>query len=262
MYRKDDEMKKCLNVLTILFFMSNIPLLFAQDNLSSREEERQKIISELTYHLNTKSTCTQTLIWDDSGSTANLDGYFFIPSVGQSEFIIGGYASQEESLAGGCITTVSESNNNPQGTPDLLLEPSDLEMIWKDKGSGAKKDGSMWKAISLDSDYVCLGNVPQLGYNKPNISNYRCVLSRLTEKILVNTIVWSDKGSGADVDVTMFRLPNTGSFTTVASHTNRTETYDLKKGPSSVTDLKNVDARLSERIKEIESDQIVIELRQ
>jgi hypothetical protein len=58
--------------------------------------EREIIIKELTYRLDTKFTCTQTLNWDDSGSGADLDGYFYIPSINQSEYIIGGYATQKE----------------------------------------------------------------------------------------------------------------------------------------------------------------------
>jgi len=37
-------------------------------------------------------------------------------------------------------------------------------MIWKDKGSGATKDGSMWQAIPPDNNYRCLGNISQLGH--------------------------------------------------------------------------------------------------
>jgi len=38
------------------------------DFSSIEEQERRQIISELTYHLDIKQTCDQTLSWDDSGS--------------------------------------------------------------------------------------------------------------------------------------------------------------------------------------------------
>ncbi len=39
-----------------------------KSGLSSIEaQERAQIISELTFHLDTKQVCTQKLIWDDSG---------------------------------------------------------------------------------------------------------------------------------------------------------------------------------------------------
>ncbi|MEE8233767.1 MAG: Vps62-related protein, partial [Gammaproteobacteria bacterium] len=144
-------------------------------------QERLQIIKELTYRLDTKFSCNLNLNWDDGGSGADLDGYFFIPSVGQSEYIIGGLASQKRTSPKNCVITVSEPTNNPKGTPRLLASPIDWKQIWKDKGSGAKKDGSMWEAIPPDSNYRCLGSIPQLGYNKPNIPNYRCVHKSLTE---------------------------------------------------------------------------------
>ena len=201
-------------------------------------QERLQIIKELTYRLDTKLTCNLNPSWDDVGSGADLDGYFFIPSVSQSEYIIGGLASQNNSSKN-CVTTVSEAENNPYNIPRLLAPPVDWRMIWKDTGSGSKKDGSMWEAVPPSSDYRCLGSIPQLGYNKPNILNYRCVHSSLTEKVVTNSIAWSDIGSGADADATMFRLPNTGTFVTVPAKTRNTEAYDLNPNPFK-TPEKNV----------------------
>ena len=217
-------------------------------------QERLEIIKELTYRLDTKSTCTLNPSWDDAGSDAYLDGYFFIPSVGQSEYIIGGLASQKKNSPKNCVLTVSEPTNNPEGTPRLLASPIDWKQIWKDKGSGAKKDGSMWEAIPPDSNYRCLGSIPQLGYNKPNVPNYRCVHSSLTEKVVTNSIAWSDKGSGADVDATMFRLLNTGTFTTVAIRLNQTEAYDLNANATGKPDPRIVESILSKRMVQIKAD--------
>jgi hypothetical protein len=219
------------------------------------EEERRQIISDLTYRLDTKFTCAQTLNWDDGGSGADLDGYFYIPSAGQSEYIIGGYATQKKSSSNSCVLTVSEPPNNPQGTPRLLIAPIDWKMIWKDKGSGARKDGSMWEAIPPDSNYRCLGSISQLGYDqKPNLPNYRCVHSSLTDKVVANSIIWSDKGSGADKEVTIFRLPNTSSFITVPARISKIKAYDLKANASGEPDPQIVDAILSKRMKEIKTD--------
>jgi len=51
---------------------------------SVEEIERQKIITELSYRLETKLTCKQKLIWTDKGSGADLDGFFFTPSAESS----------------------------------------------------------------------------------------------------------------------------------------------------------------------------------
>jgi hypothetical protein len=225
------------------------------DLATIEKEERRQIISELTYRLNTSLTCNQTLNWDDGGSGADLDGYFYMPSAGKSEFIIGGYATQKERSAKNCVMSVSEPSDNPQGTPRLLVAPIDWKMIWKDKGSGARKDGSMWKAIPPDNNYRCLGNVSQLGYDqKPNLPNYRCVHSSLTNKVVTDSIIWSDRGSGADKEVTIFRLPNTKTFTTVPARKNQIKAYDLKANASSKPDPQTVDAVLSERMKKIKGD--------
>jgi len=214
------------------------------------EQERLQIISELTYRLDTKSTCVQTLNWDDGGTGADLDGYFYIPIVGQSAYIIGGYASGKEKSSNSCVLTVSEPAKNPQGTPVLLVAPIDWKQVWKDKGSGAKKDGSMWEAIPPDSNYKCLGSIPQPGYDqKPKLPNYRCVHSSLTEKIVTNTLVWSDKGSGADKEVTMFTLPNTGSFITVGARISEIEAYDLKANAASTPGPELVEEKLAIRME-------------
>ena len=57
------------------------------------EQERHQIISELTWRLNTKKVCGLTLSWDDRGSGADKDGYFFIPPASKTEYMIGGYGS-------------------------------------------------------------------------------------------------------------------------------------------------------------------------
>ena len=241
--------------LILLFvFSSNI---FAEigsneqiDYSEIEEQERLQIISELTYRLDTKSTCVQTLNWDDGGTGADLDGYFYIPIVGQSEYIVGGYASREEKSSSSCVLTVREPANNPQDTPTLLVSPIDWKQIWKDKGSGAKKDGSMWEAIPPDSNYKCLGSIPQPGYDqKPKLPNYRCVHSSLTEKIVTNALIWSDKGSGANKEVTMFTLPNTGSFITVGARLSEIEAYDLKANAASTPGSELVEEKLAIRME-------------
>ena len=217
-------------------------------------QERLQIIKELSYRLDTKFACNLNLSWDDGGSGADLDGYFFIPSVGQSEYVIGGLASQKKTSAKNCVVTVSEPSNNPTGTPRLLATPIDWKQVWNDKGSGARRDGSIWKAIPPDSNYRCLGSIPKTGYNKPNVPNYRCVHKNLTEKIVTKSIVWHDSGSGADVDATMFRLPNTGTFVTVAKRLNKTETYDLNLSATGKPDQQIVESILSERMVRIKAD--------
>jgi VPS62-like protein len=225
------------------------------DFSSIEAQERAQIISELTFHLVTKQVCTQKLIWDDSGSGADLDGYFFNPVVGNNEYIIGGHASQKQRSKYHCVTVVSLPANIPKGAPPLLVSPVEWKQVWKDSGSGATKDGSFWRAIPPDNNYKCIGSVAQIGHNqKPHLPKYRCVHTSLTDKIVTSAIIWSDKGTGADKQVTIFGLPTTGAFTAVASRKNKTETYDLKKNATSVPDAKMVEEILVKRMKPLKAD--------
>jgi len=219
---------------------------------SVEETERQKIIAELSYRLETKLTCKQKLTWSDKGSGADLDGFFFTPSAESSYYIIGGYASRTgDPNSKKCVISVRQSKNNPEETPELLVPPSDWSLIWTDKGSGANKDGSMWHGVPPSKYYKCLGSVMQKGYKKPVLSNYRCVHSGLTKKIQNNSIVWTDKGSGADRDVTVFKLPNSKSFFAVGRKINKIKTYDLNDTASIEPDAAVVEKLLAQRREEI-----------
>jgi hypothetical protein len=219
---------------------------------SVEETERQKIITELSYRLETKLTCKQKLTWSDKGSGADLDGFFFAPSAESSYYIIGGYASRKgDPNSKKCVISVRQSKNNPEGTPELLVSPSDWSLIWTDKGSGANKDGSMWNAVPPGKEYKCLGSVMQKGYKKPVLPNYRCVHSGLTKKIPNKSIVWSDKGSGADRDVTVFNLHNSKSFFAVGRKINKVNTYDLNDTASVEPDAAVVEKLLAQRMEEL-----------
>jgi len=219
---------------------------------SVEETERQKIIAELSYRLETKLTCKQKLTWSDKGSGADLDGFFFTPSAESSYYIIGGYASRTGGAnAKKCVISVRPSKSNPEETPELLVPPSDWSLIWTDKGSGADTDGSMWHGVPPGKGYKCLGSVAQKGYKKPVLSNYRCVHSGLTKKIQNKSIVWTDKGSGADRDVTVFNLPNSKSFFAVGRKINQVKTYDLNDTASIEPDAAVVEKLLAQRMEEI-----------
>ena len=215
--------------------------------------ERQIIIDELTYRLDTEKTCKPIEKWNDNGSGADQDGYFFIPTVRDNFFMVGGFATQTRKTSL-CVITVTEPKNNPETAPRLLADPVDYKLVWTDKGSGAEKDGSMWVAIPPDSNYRCIGSIPQSGYSKPALSNYRCVHVSLAEKVVSNSVIWSDKGSHADKEVTMFRLPNTNSFVAVRGRMSQIETYDLKADPKGTPDPKLVEEKLAMRMKQIQQD--------
>lgn len=244
-----------LILISILLFIISASVSAETDLAAIEAQERAKIISELSYSLETNQNCTAILNWDDSGSGADKDGYFFLPEVNNNEYIIGGHASGKRRSKFHCVTTVSPAKNNPEGAPNLLVKPVDWKQVWKDSGSGATKDGSFWQALPPDNNYVCIGSVSQLSHNtKPNIPNYRCVHKSLTEKIVLSGAVWSDKGSGSDQQVSIFSLPTTGIFLAVSPRASKVEAYDLKKNASNVPDEKQVEEILAIRMAPLKAD--------
>ena len=235
--------------------------MIAEDNTAAIDlsvieaEERQQIIKELSFRLNLKKNCNQTLDWRDSGSGADLDGFFFLPNLEENEYMIGGHASQKRRSKFHCVITVTVPVGNPKQSPAPLLKPKDWQRVWIDKGSGAAKDGAFWQAISPSDDYRCLGHVSQLTHKqKPQLNNYRCVHKLLTNKLTTKSIVWSDIGSGADKPVTVFRLPVTDAYVAVPKRANSTVAYDLKKDGTSTPDNATVDKILAERLAPIKAD--------
>ena len=178
--------------------------------------------------LEAKFTCSLQPVWNDKRSRADLDGFFYLPNVGPTEYLIGGYGNRNKTLlASDCVLTLSKSA--------YLAAPTGWELIWKDKGSGARLDGSMWRAVPPSEDYRCVGHVPQEGYDEPYIPNYRCVHAAFTEDLVTGELIWSDKGSGADKQVTMLHLPNTRSFVAVGARVEQLEAYDLRVDHSTAT---------------------------
>ncbi len=195
----------------------SIPLLIASMFQSAQSTDAP--VSDIK--LAVQKTCSLEAVWDDKGSGADLDGFFYLPHVDDSTFIIGGYGSRTKKLSStDCVLTVNDEKH--------LVTPVDWELIWKDKGSGAKKDGSMWRGIPPDNNHVCIGTIPQRGYEKPDIPNYRCVHLEFVQKVITNSLIWHDKGSRSKKKVTMFKLPDSGSFVAVGTRLAQLETYDLK----------------------------------
>ena len=155
----------------VLIFIFSVFLV----NLQSYAEPENSVEAEPG--IGTNLTCSLVAAWNDKGSGAGLDGFFYLPYVQGAEFIIGGYGTRDRKLSStDCVVTTQGSEN--------LASPIGWELIWKDKGSGARLDGSMWRAIPPGDDYRCVGHVPQEGYDEPDIPNYRCVHTSLTEKVM------------------------------------------------------------------------------
>ena len=240
-----------LKIVFSFFIFLTSPPAFSQND-SEKDQERRKIVEQLRYRLDVKTTCNLTPTWKDKGSGADYDGFFYEPVTQEEFFILGDFGSSKANHSGNqCVVLVKEASSNPAHTPKLLVAPERWELVWKDSGSGADLDGAMWKAISPSNDYKCIGNVVRVGYDKPNPSHYRCVHVSLTQKFSGSSIIWSDKGSGADKKVTVFHLPVTGSFAVIQNRSNNLSGIDLRPNAENKLNLELVEEKLAVRMSEL-----------
>ena len=178
--------------------------------------------------LEVKSSCDLIKKWRDKGSGAKMDGRFSLPTIEPGYVTIGGFGVQRSKYRPtDCVAIVKDTQDKTEDGNAVFVKPDQWELIWTDKGTGAKKSGSMWRAVSSDDNYRCLGSIPQKGYSEPNVPSYRCVHKTLTKAVVSSSLIWNDEKSGAHEKVSMFRLPNTQSFVAVTGRLDQIEAFDL-----------------------------------
>lgn len=156
----------------------------------------------------TSTTSNYTWIWSDVGSGSDKDCTVFRPAPTVTGFyIVGDYAQGNYSGPSGTSLIVMAVNEDPHNP--LLSKPSDYVQVWNDKGSHGDHDGAIWRPVAPDG-YLALGCVANGGYGKPDIDNYRCVRKDLVTDSLAGNLIWSDKGSHADEDVSLYQLTDVG----------------------------------------------------
>ena len=142
-------------------------------------------------------------IWDSRGSDSK-PGSFWRPTPDPD--LLPGYFPLGDIVAPGfdninqnCIAAVV-CEGDPQlqdaSKGNALSRPDDFEQVWRDSGSGARSDLTIWRPIPPDG-YVALGMVCSNGRDKPLLNTVRCVRSDLVIASPINHMIWSDKGSGA-----------------------------------------------------------------
>jgi len=89
--------------------------------------------------------------------------------------------------------------------------------VWTDKGSGAKKDGSIWQA-HCPKGYVTLGMVTTQGFRPPPMNAQACIHRSHVRRSHLTRLIWSDKGSGAKKDVSVWAIAGSPYFYAHASH--------------------------------------------
>lgn len=153
---------------------------------------------------------TNKFVWvyNDKGSGASQDGGFWQPLPPDGFNALGTLAINNYSDPNTdgnnwalCVASAPGSNNP-------IANPVNFELLWNDHGSGGDNDGSCWRPIPPDG-YVALGDVMVSGYDAPSLNTVVCIRKDLTASAIAGTQIWSDKNSGAKMDIDVFTLiPN------------------------------------------------------
>jgi hypothetical protein len=148
------------------------------------------------------TTSNYAWLYDDSGSGAHMDVAIYRPTPTDVSFaIVGDYAQGNYAAPMGSSLVVKAINDDPSSP--LLKPPTGYNQVWNDQGSGGHNDGSVWWPVPPDG-YVAIGCVGQSGYDTPAGVPYACVRQDLASPTGVLNTIWTDAGSGAHGDVSLF----------------------------------------------------------
>jgi hypothetical protein len=151
-------------------------------------------------------------IWDNKGSRSK-PGDFWRPSPAPDSlpgfFPLGDLAvSGHDNINNRRVVAVVCEGEPPSAGANqgkALSKPDDFEQVWKDTGSGAKTDCSIWRPVPPEG-YVALGLVCADGLDKPSVNSVRCVRADLVVAASIDTMIWSDKGSRAKQDFSVWSV--------------------------------------------------------
>jgi hypothetical protein len=151
-------------------------------------------------------------IWDSRGSGSKpasfwrptpapdlLPGYFPL-----GDIAIPGYGN----INGNTIVAVVCEGVPKDGDTSIgkaLCPPDDFERVWRDSGSGAAADCTIWRPVP-PAGYVALGLVCSNGRDKPLSNTVRCVRADLVVASHISNRIWSDSGSGASQDFSAWAI--------------------------------------------------------
>ena len=169
------------------------------------------------------------LKYQDKGSGGRYDMALYQPRPEPGYFIIGGYAQNNYDAPNGCTLTIKPAAG---AEAKLLSAPAGWERVWKDKGTGAIMDGSIWKAVPPSSDFVCLGQVGQTGKEQPVVNNYACVNRCLVQAVRPTNPFWTTELTGAVSPIEVYILPHINSFVAVPGGQTPDEMPDLNPDAS------------------------------
>ena len=190
----------------------------------------------LIRRLEITNVCQHQPSYRDKGSGADSDLATYLPEPESGYYFLGAYAQQNYQDPTGCVIGARLGKKNRKSAKPLLVPPVDWRMIWTDEGSNADEGGSFWAAVPPSKDYVCLGSIPQIGYQKPSVPRYACVHTCLVRKVSRLNLLWSDQGSGAKRKVGVFLLPHANALLAAPRRDPPNSAFDLSADLECVSD--------------------------
>lgn len=137
-------------------------------------------------------------IWSDYKSGASWDGFVWRPRPPP------GYANVGDKLkigSGNAIDAKRAYVLFVKDEPKHCKRPIGYTLVWNDRGSGGRYNGSCWRPIPPPG-YKALGCVWMRSYAKPSVNLVRCVHQSLVVKSSAKLAQsWRDNGSGASMNL-------------------------------------------------------------
>ena len=178
-----------------------------------------RVAKQFDYRL----ACRMQLRYQDKGSGGLRDLALFDPQPEPGYFIVGGMAQSGYDSADDCVLSLRAG----PGVEHLLVPPAGWDRVWRDKGTGAHMDGSIWRARSPDADHVCLGDVGQTGKETPYVQGYMCVHRCLVAMVPPTNPLWTTEGTGARDPAMVYRLSHARGFVAVTGGQPPAQLADL-----------------------------------
>lgn len=142
-------------------------------------------------------------IWNSTGSRSNPAAFWHptpAPDLMPGFFPVGDVAVPGfEDINGSKVVAVVREADFPSEDPargKALSRPNDYIQVWKDTGSGAKQNCTVWRPVPPDG-YVALGLTCTSG-EKPSVHAIRCVRADLVIESYVGDEIWSEGRGGVN----------------------------------------------------------------
>lgn len=160
-----------------------------------------------------------TEYWHDGGSRSQKPVGFWQPNIPDNYRALGtvaipGWGSKNLPHAGVHVVDehvvaicVRQNPTVPAARPEpSLADPVDYELVWDDKGSGARYKCSLWRPIPPEG-YVAMGlAASDDSYDKPPLNAVACVREDLTHRAVASDEpVFTGQGLGTKHDVSVWR---------------------------------------------------------